>query len=87
MGLNFDSTGNIIGAYAQTEMGHGTFIRGLETTATYDPSTKEFVMHSPTITAYKVGLDDSFFDISKSSFVFLMFSGGQEDWVIHQTMD
>lgn len=44
---------NIIGAYAQTELGHGTFIRGLETTATYDPSTKEFVMHSPTITAYK----------------------------------
>lgn len=44
----------IIGAYAQTEMGHGTFIRGLETTATYDPSTKEFVINSPTITANKV---------------------------------
>ena len=43
----------IIGAYAQTELGHGTFIRGLETTATYEPSTKEFVIHSPTITAYK----------------------------------
>lgn len=43
----------IIGTYAQTEMGHGTFIRGLETTATYDPSTKEFVVHSPTISAYK----------------------------------
>lgn len=45
---------NIIGTYAQTELGHGTFIRGLETTATYDPKTKEFVIHSPTITAYKV---------------------------------
>lgn len=45
---------NIIGAYAQTEMGHGTFVRGLETTATYDPQTKEFVVHSPSITAYKV---------------------------------
>jgi acyl-CoA oxidase len=44
----------IIGTYAQTEMGHGTFIRGLETIATYDPSTKEFVIHSPKITAYKV---------------------------------
>lgn len=44
----------IIGAYAQTEMGHGTFIRGLETTATYDPRAKEFVIHSPTISAYKV---------------------------------
>lgn len=45
---------NVIGTYAQTELGHGTFIRGLETTATYDPSTKEFVVHSPTVTAYKV---------------------------------
>ncbi|XP_047531391.1 probable peroxisomal acyl-coenzyme A oxidase 1 [Vanessa atalanta] len=43
----------IIGAYAQTELGHGTFIRGLETTATYDPKTKEFILHSPTITSYK----------------------------------
>lgn len=43
----------IIGTYAQTELGHGTFIRGLETTATYDERTQEFVLHSPTITAYK----------------------------------
>ena len=39
----------ILGTYAQTEMGHGTFIRGLETTATYDPKAKEFVLHTPTI--------------------------------------
>ncbi|KAG5309180.1 ACOX1 oxidase, partial [Pseudoatta argentina] len=44
---------NIIGTYAQTELGHGTFIRGLETTATYDPETKEFVLNSPTLTSYK----------------------------------
>ncbi|XP_047519876.1 probable peroxisomal acyl-coenzyme A oxidase 1 [Pieris napi] len=44
---------SIIGTYAQTELGHGTFIRGLETTATYDPSTKEFVLNSPTLTSYK----------------------------------
>ncbi|XP_039754797.1 probable peroxisomal acyl-coenzyme A oxidase 1 [Pararge aegeria] len=43
----------IIGTYAQTELGHGTFIRGLETQATYDVGTEEFVLHSPTITAYK----------------------------------
>ncbi|KAK3885691.1 hypothetical protein Pcinc_010112 [Petrolisthes cinctipes] len=43
----------IIGTYAQTELGHGTFVRGLETTATYDSTTKEFVLHSPTITATK----------------------------------
>ncbi|XP_049873339.1 probable peroxisomal acyl-coenzyme A oxidase 1 [Pectinophora gossypiella] len=44
---------SVIGTFAQTELGHGTFIRGLETTATYDPETKEFVLHSPTLTSYK----------------------------------
>ncbi|KAG2488798.1 hypothetical protein HYH03_012598 [Edaphochlamys debaryana] len=43
----------IIGTYAQTELGHGTFVRGLETTATYDPQAQEFVIHSPTLTATK----------------------------------
>ncbi|XP_074656011.1 peroxisomal acyl-coenzyme A oxidase 1-like [Tubulanus polymorphus] len=43
----------ILGTYAQTEMGHGTFLRGLETTATYDSNTEEFVLNSPTLTATK----------------------------------
>ena len=43
----------LIGTYAQTELGHGTFVRGLETTATYDPDTQEFVAHSPTLTSTK----------------------------------
>ncbi|XP_022068759.1 peroxisomal acyl-coenzyme A oxidase 1 isoform X1 [Acanthochromis polyacanthus] len=43
----------IIGTYAQTEMGHGTHLRGLETTATYDPSTQEFVLNSPTVSSIK----------------------------------
>ncbi|OWF44671.1 peroxisomal acyl-coenzyme A oxidase 1-like [Mizuhopecten yessoensis] len=43
----------IIGTYAQTELGHGTFVRGLETTATYDAKTREFVLNSPTLTSMK----------------------------------
>ncbi|XP_075033906.1 peroxisomal acyl-coenzyme A oxidase 1 isoform X1 [Mixophyes fleayi] len=43
----------IIGTYAQTEMGHGTHLRGLETTATYDPSTQEFILNSPTVSSLK----------------------------------
>jgi len=43
----------IIGTYAQTELGHGTFLRGLETRADYDASTQEFVMNSPSLSAYK----------------------------------
>jgi len=43
----------LIGTYAQTELGHGTFLRGLETVAVYDPVTEQFVVHSPTLTATK----------------------------------
>jgi acyl-CoA oxidase len=34
----------ILGTYIQTELGHGTYLRGLETTATYDKHTQEFVI-------------------------------------------
>merc|ERR1712176_1227615 len=43
----------VIGTYAQTELGHGTFLRGLETTASFDKERDEFVVHSPTPTATK----------------------------------
>ncbi|XP_049577730.1 peroxisomal acyl-coenzyme A oxidase 1 isoform X2 [Syngnathus scovelli] len=42
-----------IGTYAQTELGHGTHLRGLETTATYDPASEEFVLNSPTVSSIK----------------------------------
>ncbi|XP_023809978.1 peroxisomal acyl-coenzyme A oxidase 1 isoform X1 [Oryzias latipes] len=42
-----------VGTYAQTELGHGTHLRGLETTATYDPATQEFVLNSPTVSSIK----------------------------------
>ncbi|XP_070712603.1 peroxisomal acyl-coenzyme A oxidase 1 isoform X2 [Pempheris klunzingeri] len=43
----------VVGTYAQTELGHGTHLRGLETTATYDPATQEFVLNSPTVSSIK----------------------------------
>ncbi|XP_051835796.1 peroxisomal acyl-coenzyme A oxidase 2 [Antechinus flavipes] len=43
----------IIVTYAQTELGHGTYLQGLETTATYDTSTQEFVLNTPTLSATK----------------------------------
>ncbi|XP_037281886.2 acyl-CoA oxidase 1 [Rhipicephalus microplus] len=46
-------TMKIIGSYAQTELGHGTFIRGLETQATYDPEREEFVLHTPNLSSIK----------------------------------
>ncbi|KAI0651075.1 acyl-CoA oxidase [Trametes meyenii] len=43
----------ILGCYLQTELGHGTNVASLETTATYDPKTQEFEIHSPTLTSSK----------------------------------
>ena len=43
----------ILGTYAQTELGHGTNVRGLETTATFDPTTDQFTVNMPEITAMK----------------------------------
>ena len=42
-----------IGCYAQTELGHGSNVRGLETTATWNKDDKTFTIHSPHLTSSK----------------------------------
>lgn len=47
------STGELLGVFAMSELGHGSNVRDLETTATYDPATEEFVVHTATGSAHK----------------------------------
>lgn len=44
---------DILGCYAQTELAHGSDVRGLQTTATFDKKTDEFIIHTPNIGAAK----------------------------------
>jgi len=44
----------VIGCFCMTELGHGSYARGIETTATFDQQTDSFIIHSPNVTSAKV---------------------------------
>ncbi|KAJ7299812.1 hypothetical protein O6H91_Y145000 [Diphasiastrum complanatum] len=72
----------IIGCYAQTELGHGSNVQGLETTASFDYASDEFVMNSPTLTSSKWwpgGLGKS----STHAIVYARLILGEQDYGIH----
>jgi len=44
---------DVLGCFAMTETGHGSDVQSIETTASYDPGTEEFVINSPTPSSRK----------------------------------
>ena len=46
-------SGEMMGCFAMTELGHGSDVQSLETTITWLPDTREFEVHSPTPGATK----------------------------------
>ena len=45
-----------MGCFCLTELGHGSDVSKLETTAHFDEVTNEFIIHSPTETSRGFGL-------------------------------
>jgi acyl-CoA oxidase len=43
----------LVGCFAMTETGHGSNVRDIETTASYDIGTREFIINSPSRSAWK----------------------------------
>src|SRR3546814_15581414 len=46
-------SGKLLGCFAMTEAGHGSNVQALETVATYDADSQEFVINTPTESGHK----------------------------------
>ncbi|MCA9768603.1 MAG: acyl-CoA dehydrogenase family protein [Gemmatimonadetes bacterium] len=53
------SRGELLGVFAMSELGSGSNVRDLETLATYDPASEEFVIHTPHPGAHKEWLGNA----------------------------
>ncbi|HEX7052103.1 MAG TPA: acyl-CoA dehydrogenase [Longimicrobiales bacterium] len=70
------------GCYAMTETGHGSNVRDLETTATYDAASGEFIIHSPTASACKDWIGNAALH-GRMAVVFAQLEAGGEQHGVH----
>ncbi|GAM19404.1 hypothetical protein SAMD00019534_025790, partial [Acytostelium subglobosum LB1] len=73
---------NIVGGFAMTEMGHGSNVRQIETSTSYDGLTKELVINSPSLSSTKFWIGNvSMFGTHVVLFTKLIYKG--EDKGVH----
>jgi acyl-CoA oxidase len=73
---------DLLGCFGMTETGHGSDVQSLETTATYDPATQEFVINSPTPTSRKDYIGGAA-ETARVSAVFAQLITGGESHGVH----
>ena len=74
----------LLGCFAMTETGHGSNVKGLHTTATFDQSTGEIIIHSPDFAAGKEYIGNALH--STMAVVFAQLIVGGENHGVHAVL-